>query len=86
MWSERVGKGGISASPVLANGLIYATFENGSTTVFKATPERFEKVAENQLGTSSFATQVMLGDKIYARIATSRLGKRSEFLVCIGEK
>ncbi|MEM0895838.1 MAG: PQQ-binding-like beta-propeller repeat protein [Verrucomicrobiota bacterium] len=84
MWRERIGKGGISASPVLVGDLIYSTMENGETTLFKATPDSFQLVAKSQLGESTFATPVILGDRIYIRSATVRLGRRSEFLYCVG--
>ncbi|MEM9478855.1 MAG: PQQ-binding-like beta-propeller repeat protein [Verrucomicrobiota bacterium] len=86
MWRERIGKGGISASPILVGDIIHSTMENGETTIYKATPESFQLVAKNQLGESTFATPVILGERIYIRGATVRLGRRSEFLACIGVK
>ena len=43
---ERIGRGTYSASPVLADGKIYVTNENGVTTVLRTGPE-FEVLAEN---------------------------------------
>ena len=85
MWKERK-RGPVSASPVLVDGLIYASNELGTTYVVKATPEAFELVAENQLGDESFATPVFLDGRIYIRVASSTNGARQESLYCIGTK
>jgi hypothetical protein len=82
MWKERVG-GTFSSSLVLADGLIYATDESGKSTVYKASPEKFELVAENQLGTESFATSAIIGGRIYHRAAETIEGERKETLYCI---
>ena len=84
MWKQRLG-GNVSTSPILAGGNIYFTNEAGRTVVFKATPEAFTKVAQNQLGTSSFATPAFCGNQIFARIADTSGAVRQEFLVCIGK-
>lgn len=47
-WQERL-PGGFSASPVLADGVIYFQNETGETTVIKPGTQ-FEKIATNQLG------------------------------------
>ena len=83
MWKERVG-GPVSASPILAGGLIYASNERGQTFVFKPNPQRFELVATNRLGDESFATPTICGNRIYLRHAT-HTGGRQEWLYCIGE-
>jgi outer membrane protein assembly factor BamB len=46
---QRIANGTYSASPVLADGKIYITSEDGLTTVFRAGP-RFELLAENPIG------------------------------------
>ncbi|MDQ3068297.1 MAG: PQQ-like beta-propeller repeat protein [Acidobacteriota bacterium] len=46
---ERLTPGTYSASPVLADGHIYVTNEDGLTSVYKAGP-KFEPVAQNALG------------------------------------
>ncbi len=84
MWKKRIGGGPISASPVLANGLIYATNESGKTTVYRADPGGFDEVATNQLGDEAFATPAFLDGRIYARVADSERSGRQEFLYCIG--
>ena len=83
-WKRRF-KGPVSASPVFANGMIYFTAENGQTMVIKANPEKFEEVATNQLGTSSFASFALADNKIYTRVGDKR-GGYQEWLYCIGER
>lgn len=81
-WKGRLG-GTFSSSPVLVGELIYATNETGTTYVFKASSERFEKVAENQLGEEVFATPTFSGNDIFHRVAYDESGRRQEYLVCI---
>lgn len=83
MWKARLG-GTFSSSPVLVGDLIYATNEEGTTFVFKANPDEFVKVAENELGNSVFATPAIVENRIYTRVAMGEGEQRQEFLVCIG--
>lgn len=82
-WKRRVG-GTFSSSLVLSNDNIYATDEAGKTTVFRADPEKFELVAENQLGDEVFATPAICGSRIYQRVAVRKDGLRQEFVYCLG--
>jgi outer membrane protein assembly factor BamB len=82
-WHHRL-TGPLSASPVLANGNIYAANELGTMWVFRATPERFDLLAENQLGTESFATATICGGRIFLRVAAVTSSERRETLYCIG--
>ncbi|MEM1083890.1 MAG: PQQ-binding-like beta-propeller repeat protein [Verrucomicrobiota bacterium] len=84
VWKERVGRGGIMASPLLVGDLIYTTFKNGKTTIFKA-GRSFEKVAENQLGDDTYATPVAVGDDLLIRVGKVTEGERSEMLYCLGD-
>ncbi|MFO1093841.1 MAG: PQQ-binding-like beta-propeller repeat protein, partial [Planctomycetaceae bacterium] len=84
LWKSRLG-GTFSSSPVLAGDRIYATDESGRTTVFKASPEKFESLAENQLAQEVFATPVIAGGRIYHRAATIDGDQRQEWLYCLGE-
>jgi hypothetical protein len=84
-WNKRLG-GPVSASPILAGGNIYLSNERGTTFVFRADPEKFELVAENQLGTEAFATPTICGSRIYLRVATVSGEQRQEFLYCIGAR
>jgi len=85
MWKQRLG-GLFSSSLVLAGDNLYAGNEAGDAFVFKATPERFEKVAQNKLGDEAFATPAICGSRIYHRVAENKGGKRQEMLYCLGEK
>ncbi len=82
LWKGRLG-GTFSSSPVLVDGRIYATNEEGRTYIFAATREGLKVEAENQLGDSVFATPAICGGRIYQRIARTENGVRQEYLVCI---
>lgn len=84
LWKARLG-GTFSSSPVLVGDRIYATNEPGQTFVFKATPEGYEKLAENKLGDNVFATPSICGGRIYLRVAHHEDGRRQEYLYCLGE-
>jgi len=84
MWRGRL-KGPISASPVLHKGNIYLSNEMGTTYVFTATPDKFNLVSTNQLGTDAFATPTISGGKIYIRVGQGSGGSRKEILYCIGQ-
>lgn len=85
MWKSRLPGGAVSSSPVLANGNVYVSNEKGTLFVFKATPERFVAVAQNQLGDEAFASPAFVDNRIYLRVATSARGGRQESLYCIGQ-
>lgn len=57
-----------SASPVLADGRIYVTNEEGLTTVFKAGPE-FEVLAENDFGEYTLGSPAVSDGRILIRTA-----------------
>ena len=84
VWKGRLS-GTFSSSPVLMGDLIYAANEEGQTFVFKASTEKLEIVATNQLGNSVFATPAICGGRIYQRVAHDVDGRRQEVLYCIGE-
>jgi hypothetical protein len=83
LWKGRLG-GTFSSSPVLANGLIYAANEEGTTFVFEASRDQFTLVASSKLGDHTFASPAICGSRIYQRIASMDNGHRQEFAVCIG--
>lgn len=85
MWKERVG-GTFTSSPVLVGDVIFTTDESGKTTIFKASPEGFSLIAENQLAEEAFATPTICGGQIFVRTASTTDGKRQEWLYCLGEK
>jgi outer membrane protein assembly factor BamB len=83
-WRERLG-GKFSSSPLLVGDTIYVTSETGATFVFKASPERFEQLAENQLGDDCFPTTTPSDGRLYHRYGQGHGDQRQEFLVSIGE-
>ncbi len=84
MWREKVG-GDFSASPTLINGNLFVSSEQGKTLVFKANPEKFELLAENQLGDESWSSLAISNDRLYLRVAHTEDERRSEALYCIGK-
>lgn len=67
-WRARVG-GNFSASPLLANGLVYIFNQEGKTTIFKANGP-FEVVAENELAEGCHASPAVDGRALIIRTAT----------------
>ncbi|MCA9083790.1 MAG: PQQ-binding-like beta-propeller repeat protein [Planctomycetaceae bacterium] len=84
-WKYRL-RGPVSASPVLVGDVIIAPNESGTTYVFRANPNRFEAIAQNQLGTESFATPTVVDSKIYLRVAAGQGDARRETLFAIGTR
>jgi outer membrane protein assembly factor BamB len=76
-WRERL-RGPVSSSPTLAGGNIYFSSEDGSSYVFKATPEGFSLIAENKLGPASFASPAICDGQMFQRVAG--------YLYCIGSQ
>jgi outer membrane protein assembly factor BamB len=63
---RRVAPGTYSASPILADGRLYMTSEDGTTTVVKAGPE-FEILAQNDLNDYTLSTPVIVKGQIFLR-------------------
>ena len=74
---ERVRPGTYSASPVLADGKIYVTSEDGVTSVVEAGPE-FKLVAENEVEGYTLSSPAISGGQIFVRT--------EKYLYCIGER
>lgn len=84
-WEHRLG-GRFSSSPILADGRIYATGNDGTTYIYKASPSGFELLAENTLSADEVeATPALCGGRIYMRVAFGSNDERQEMLYCIGE-
>jgi outer membrane protein assembly factor BamB len=73
----RLAVGTYSGSPVLADGKIYITNEDGLTSVMKAGPE-FEVLAENDLGDYTLSSPAISDGQIFIRTASA--------LYAIGER
>jgi outer membrane protein assembly factor BamB len=83
-WKARIG-GDIRASLVVSGDHVYVSETTGKTTVFKANPRRFQRVATNRTGDETFATLSISGGRIYLRAADSSSGSRRETLYAIGK-
>jgi outer membrane protein assembly factor BamB len=84
-WKQRL-RGPVSSSPLLVGDLILATNEAGTTWVIKANPEKYELVAQNQLGDSGFASAVTVDGQLFMRTSTGDGAGRRESLYCLGLK
>jgi outer membrane protein assembly factor BamB len=74
---QRLKPGTYSASPVLADGKIYVTNEEGLTSVIKAGPQ-FEILAENALNDYCLSSPAISDGQIFIRTTTHlwAIGKR----------
>jgi outer membrane protein assembly factor BamB len=75
--NQRLKPGTYSSSPVLADGKIYATNEEGFTVVVKAGPQ-FEVLAENALGDYCLSSPAISDGQIFMRTSGA--------LYCIGKR
>jgi outer membrane protein assembly factor BamB len=67
-------------------GHIYWANERGTWYVFRPNPERFELVAENQLGDEGFSSPAAVGGELYIRAASREDNARQEFLYRLEKK
>ena len=74
---ERIEPGAYSSSPVLADGKIYVTNEDGLTTVVRAGP-KFEVLAENHFNDYCLSSPAISDGQIFLRTA--------QYLYCIGRR
>ena len=76
---ERLESGTYSASPVVADGRVYVTNEEGFTSVFAAGP-KFELLAENPLSDYTLSSPAISEGQIFIRTAEHlvAIGKRKE--------
>lgn len=84
LWKERLG-GTFSASLVLVGDRLFAANEAGQTFIYRANPQKFELLAENQLGDEVMATPAICSGRIYQRVVDRSAGDRQEMLYCLGE-
>jgi outer membrane protein assembly factor BamB len=77
IWGNRRARAGTySASPVVADGKLYVTSEDGVTTVLEAGPA-FKVVAENDLADYTLSSIAVSGSQLFIRT--------TKFLYCIGK-
>ena len=74
---QRLRSGTYSASPVLADGKIYVTNEDGVTSVVKAGPA-FQLLAENEVDDYILSSPAISDGQIFIRT--------TKFLYCIGNR
>jgi outer membrane protein assembly factor BamB len=74
---QRLKPGTYSSSPVLADGRVYATNEEGTTTIVKAGPQ-FEILAENSLNDYCLSSPAISDGQLFIRTAS--------YLYCIGKR
>jgi len=74
---QRLRSGTYSASPVLADGKVYATNEDGVTVVVKAGPA-FEVIAENNMDDYTLSSPAISDGQIFLRT--------SKFLFAVGAR
>lgn len=65
---ERLASGTYSASPVLADGKVYITSEDGVTSVYRAGP-KFERLAENALDDYTLSSIAVKNGQLFLRTA-----------------
>ena len=83
IWSERAFPTSVSSSLILTQStsndpLILAIADSGRSIFFKASPEGFEKVADNDLKAPTYATPAVADGRLYLRAGSK--------LVCVGKK
>ncbi|MFH5802448.1 PQQ-binding-like beta-propeller repeat protein [Alienimonas sp. DA493] len=87
LWKTRISKPLFRASPVAVGTgedvRVLQTSVAGVTTVYRATSEGFEKLAENQLGEECYASPAVVGDALLIRSASGRGADRQDRLYCI---
>lgn len=83
-WKHRVGEN-FRTSPILSGNNLFITDMGGKTTVFRANPQQFELIAENQLGTDAFASPAVSDGQLFLRVGGGHGADRLETLYCIGE-
>ncbi|MFK8115179.1 MAG: PQQ-binding-like beta-propeller repeat protein, partial [Rubripirellula sp.] len=82
MWKNRL-KGPFSASPLLIGDRIYASNERGTTYVFRASSAGYEKLSENVMDDTSFASPIYAHGRMILRHALDKGRNRQEYLVSI---
>ena len=80
-WKARLG-GNFSASPILVGDRIYAASEKGEVHVFRASPDKLDRLATSQVGDEIFASPAICGGEVFLRVANYQGETRQESLIC----
>ncbi|NIP95694.1 MAG: PQQ-binding-like beta-propeller repeat protein, partial [Akkermansiaceae bacterium] len=75
-WRQKTAGPSFWGSIVMAAGRLYVTNQEGGTIVFAPNPEKFEKLATNDLGEATNATPAISDGQIFIRTRKA--------LYCIG--
>lgn len=67
VWQQRSAAGAHWGSLVSADGRLYATGQDGTTLVFRPSPEGYDAIASNRLGESSNSTPAVVDGTIVIR-------------------
>jgi outer membrane protein assembly factor BamB len=78
IWFERLPGATFTASPVLIDGKVYASSEEGDVYVFAASPKSLDLISKNFLGERIRATPAVADGRLYIR--------GQNHLYCIGTK
>ncbi len=78
LWQARLPGNNSWGSLIFADGRLYVTGQDGTTSVFLPNPERFDSVATNQLGEPSNSTPAFSDSQIFIRTHSA--------VYCIGER
>ncbi len=81
-WRERLDEK-VSASPVVCNGVVYASTLSGNTHLFKVSSEGMERIATNRLGDDTYASPAISENAIFLRTGSGSGSSRKESLHCI---
>lgn len=84
VWKSRLG-GTFNTSLVLIGDRILAANQEGDTFIFRASPNKFELLAQNHLGEDVYATPAVCGSRVYLRVAQRDGDVRQEWLYAIGK-
>jgi outer membrane protein assembly factor BamB len=76
VWSQRLGSGKFTASPIMIDGKIYAIDENGNSFVYAAAP-RYQLLGKSAVHETVYASPAVADGKLYIRGQTH--------LHCIGK-
>ena len=69
-WSERLAGRAYSSSPVVLNGLMYVTSEDGVGQVIRPSRERLDEVSKSDLKEKTFATFLPVSGALFVRTET----------------